>query len=165
MVPSNPQTKAEIVASLRQTKFMKTDRYHEQQVRAHREGAHPDILEFDRRFVKEMAALGVPVFAAEIWRSAKRQDELYKLGNSKAKGGQSPHQAGMAVDMIHSIKGWDMTEDQWGLFEHVGKEVIARAGLDIVSLAWGGDWNFYDPAHWEINSWKKVLEWQSKATR
>ena len=47
---------------------------------------------------------------------------------------------------------------QWKLLAHIGKEVIAQKGLAISSMAWGGDWTFYDPAHWQIENWKAIRE-------
>lgn len=136
--------------------FLKSQRWQEQQWRADRLGAHPDILEFERVFIRRMSKLGVPMFASEVIRSWKRQEELYALGNSRARGGLSAHQHGCAIDLVHSVKGWNLDKKAWELIGHVGKEVAKQKGLAIVSLAWGGDWSFYDPAHWQIDGWQMV---------
>jgi len=138
--------------------FLASQRWQEQQWRANREGAHPDIIEFERVFIKRMSKLGVPMFAHEMVRTAERQDDLYALGNSRAKAGQSAHQYGCAVDIVHSTKAWGLSEKEWLLVGHVGKELITQKGLAIASLAWGGDWSFYDPAHWEIIDWRTEKE-------
>lgn len=114
------------------------------------EFAHADLLEFERLLIKRLAKLGVPMFAPEVWRSKERQDELYVLGHSKAKAGQSPHQHGMAVDIVHGQLGWNLSPKQWAVIGHIGKELAAAKGWKI---QWGGDWKFYDPAHWEIKDW------------
>lgn len=147
------------LAGIVNREFLASQRYQEQQWRALEKGAHPDILEFKRVFIRRMAKLGVPMFASEVVRSPERQNDLYALGNSRAKGGQSPHQFGCAVDIVHSVKGWSMEPKAWALIGHVGKELITQKGLQVESLAWGGDWGFYDPAHWQIADWKadKVL--------
>lgn len=142
------------LAGIVNREFLRSERYQQQQWRALRRGAHPDVLEFERLFVKRMAKLGVPVFASEVIRSPERQNELFKQGNSRAKGGQSPHQYGCAVDIVHSTMGWNMEPKAWSLMGHVGNEIIAQRGLGIQSFAWGGDWSFYDPAHWQLADWK-----------
>lgn len=151
-----PKTFGEALAGLVNREFLASKRWQEQQWRAQRHGAHPDILEFERVFIKRMGKLGVPMFAPEVYRTPERQEDLYALGNSKAKGGQSPHQWGCAVDIVHSVKGWDMHPKAWALVGHVGKELIAQKGLAIESFAWGGDWGFYDPAHWQLKDWKNL---------
>lgn len=135
--------------------FLNSQRWQEQQWRANREGAHPDILEFEKVFIRRMTKLGVPMFASEVRRTAQRQNDLHALGNSKAKAGQSPHQYGCAIDLVHSVKGWALDKTQWKLVGHVGKEVAKQRGL---RLEWGGDWNFYDPAHWQVATWKTDKE-------
>lgn len=134
--------------------FMQSRKYTEQQWRAKREGAHPDLLEFERLLVKRLAKLGVPVFASEVWRDKSRQAELYVKGFTKAPPGKSPHQHGMAVDIVHSTKGWELTPRQWQLIGHLGKELAASKGIKIT---WGGDFkSLYDPAHWELANWKEL---------
>lgn len=66
-------------------------------------------------------AAGYPFAIFEGYRSAARQDHLYVQGRSEpgrvitqAKGWESAHQAGVAVDLaFHSEKGWtwDFTKD------------------------------------------------------
>lgn len=143
--------------------FLASRNWSEQQHRAMRDLAHPDILEFEKVFIRRMSKLDVPMFAVEIWRSSKRQDELYRLGNSKAKGGSSPHQYGLAVDLVHSVKAWNLPPKAWALIGHVGEELIAQKGL---ALEWGGRWKgFYDPAHWQVVGWKQQKDaatWQTR---
>ncbi|QCS37273.1 hypothetical protein [Tortoise microvirus 78] len=133
--------------------FLASRKYREQQLRADREGAHPVILDFERAFVRRLAKLGVPMFASEVLRAPERQNELHKAGNSKAKAGQSPHQYGMAVDLVHGVKGWGLDPRSWKMIGHVGKELARQNGW---RLTWGGDWKFYDPAHWELANWKEL---------
>lgn len=153
--PSPPSDLQAALRGMVDRPFLATRRYQEQQERAWREGAHPDILEFERCFIKRMKRHGIPMFASEVIRTPERQDELYALGHSKAKAGQSPHQHGMAVDLVHSVLGWNLDPAQWRLVGHVGKELATQKGIKLV---WGGDWAFYDPAHWEIVGWKAQVD-------
>lgn len=139
--------------------FLKSQKYQDQQWRAVREGAHPDILEFEKRMVRRMAKLGVPMFGHCVVRSLEQQAIEFAQGDSKVKFGA--HNVGCAIDLVHGTKAWKLTDQQWDLVGHCGKEIITQGGLALVNFRWGGpdgpgdkfDW---DPAHWEIADWKSV---------
>lgn len=133
--------------------FLASERYSDQQGRADRTGAHPDIIEFERKLIKRAAKLGVPLFAHAVTRGATEQNRLYVQGHTKARAGESPHNFGAAVDIIHGTKGWNLTRKQWEIVGHLGKELAASLGLRV---KWGGDWKFYDPAHWELTDWREI---------
>jgi hypothetical protein len=86
-----------------------------------------------------------PVFVFEGFRSPQRQDHLYGSGRtrpgnivSKAKGWQSWHQYGLAVDLAFKRQG------QWsweGSFQDVAR-IMTKAGLE-----WGG---IGDQGHFQI---------------
>lgn len=133
--------------------FCLSERYKAQQSRVPRAGSHPDIVEFERRFVVRCRKIGVPLFAHCFLRTAVEQNKLFAAGASKARAWESPHNFGLAVDIIHGTKAWDLTRKQWELVGHIGKEVAAQVGLKVV---WGGDWKFYDPAHWELANWRDI---------
>ncbi|TIV40708.1 MAG: M15 family metallopeptidase [Mesorhizobium sp.] len=141
----------EALNSIRDRAYLMGERYAAQQMRADREGVNMHLLGFYDAFQRQLRALGVPMFAAEFVRSPERQDELRALGTSKALRGQSPHQYGLAFDLVHSKLGWDLTRQQWSLLGHIGKSVAARGRMKI---DWGGDWEFYDPAHWQVRGWR-----------
>lgn len=138
-------------------------RYGEQQMRADRREAHPDIVEFGRLLVKRMRRLDVPMFEVTMWRDRDDQDAAYVKGRSNARFGQSAHNFGCAVDVIHGTKGWDLSRQQWAIIGHVGKELAAQRGL---KLTWGGDWEkLWDPAHWELSTWRGRLSIKSELER
>lgn len=156
--------------ALRDRDFCQSQKFQEQQWRAVRTtkdggGVYPDLLEFERVFIKRMRALGVPMFCAEAIRSAERQNELFALGVSKARAGLGAHEFGLAVDIVHGTKAWNLTKRQWALVGHVGKEAARSVGFLVdddkarnasVRLIWGGDWGFYDPAHWEVGNFHNI---------
>lgn len=144
---------AEEMRGLVDRQFCFSQRYGEQQMRANRTGAQPEILDFEKLLIRRMFKLGVPMFGHCVVRTGKEQDRLFKLGMSRAKAGQSAHNYGAAVDAIHSVKAWNLTRNQWSIIGHVGKEAAAQAGLKVT---WGGDWKFYDPAHWELTDWRAL---------
>lgn len=151
------------LAGLVNREFLHTERYQEQQRRAVREGVHPKVLKFEAAFVRRCKRIGIPMFAHCIVRSADEQAEMVRKGVSKDSpdDGAWPHR-GCAVDLIHSVKGWQMNDDEWKLVGHLGKEISAQMGL---SMTWGGDFEprnaagvGWDPAHWELRNWKAIAE-------
>ena len=131
-------------------------------VKTSRELAHPEIVEFYLEFNKVLRARGYPFYAFEFHRSLRRQHTLYQRGVSKAKPGESPHNYGCAVDIVHLTRKWDLTRVEWAVVGALGKEVARRRNLKI---DWGGDWRFYDPAHWQLTNWKEIGHGQVAARR
>ncbi len=138
--------------SLTNHEYCKSLKYKAQSLKTSWEGVHPDILDFHKAFQKELLQRGYPFYAFFFWRSHELQDELYRQGSTKARGGQSPHNYGCAVDEVHCYKFWDLTRKQWAVLGAIGKEVARRKGIKIV---WGGDWKFYDPVHFQLADWKR----------
>lgn len=138
---------------LRNRDFLLSHKHCEQHWRAEREGSHEKIDLFERRFISRMRKLGIPMFAHCVVRSHAEQERLFAEKRTKARGGESAHNYGMAIDLIHGVKGWDLSEKAWALVGHIGLEI---ATLNSIKLVWGGDWAFYDPAHFELKDWKAL---------
>ncbi|TIM42883.1 MAG: M15 family metallopeptidase [Mesorhizobium sp.] len=138
------------LASIADRTFCEGVKFSDQQLRADRRAAHPDIVEFGRLLVKRLRRLNVPMYEHCMWRTMADQQAAYVLGHSKAKPGESPHNFGCAVDIVHGIRQWNLSKSQWSIVGHVGRELAAQKGF---KLTWGGDWRFYDPAHWELTDW------------
>jgi len=131
--------------------FINSINYKKQQLRAVRTGAHPDILKWERNMVKACKGYSIPVFAVEMMRTSERQQELYDKGFSQAKAGESYHQYGAAVDIVHSTKLWDgMTKKEWRILYEIGHDVARKMNIKLEN---GFDWEFYDPAHWQLKDW------------
>lgn len=125
-------------------------------MRAIRTGAHPKILEFEEAMVKRMAKHGVPIWAHSIVRGKNQQEAAFAGGHSKARFGQSPHNYGMAVDLVHGTLAWGMDEKAWNIIGHIGKELAKSKQIHVV---WGGDFkSLWDPAHWELRDWKDLKQ-------
>lgn len=140
--------------------FLGTPKYREQQGRANREGVyrHPQtgeapILLFEQAYVRECRRRGIPVFAHCVVRTNEEQQALYMAGKSNARAGKGPHPYGMAADIIHGTLAWKLDRKSWEILGHIGNEVAQRLGIEI---EWGGDWSFYDPAHWELKNWREL---------
>lgn len=138
-------------------KMVKSRKFEEQTWRAMRIGAHPETIRFYQLFQRRMAQYNVPVFASEIVRTHERQKQLKAEGVSRAEGAKAPHPYGMAVDIIHSVRGWGLSQKQWEFFGHVGKELVIQRSC---AMTWGGDWPplkegvGWDPAHWQRVNWR-----------
>lgn len=99
--------------------------------------------------MEEMRTLGEPVLIAEGFRSIERQNKLYAQGRTapgnivtQAKGGESLHNYGVAVDFIFEKERWDAPDLKWKLLGAVAK----KHGFE-----WGGDWTgFQDRPHVEL---------------
>lgn len=117
-----------------------------------REGLRPEIEDFTLKFLKALHKRGIPFFLHCGLRTRGEQQRLFTQGVSKARPGESPHQYGAAVDLVHFGKYWDLTPLQWAVVGAIGKEVARKCNLKI---EWGGDWDFFDPAHWQLENWRE----------
>lgn len=147
-----PKTYVDAAQGLVDRQTLKSVKWRNQIVKTPIEGMHPEMAKFGQKLTKELAARGYPFFVFEYYRDPIRQDRLFNQGVSKARGGQSPHNYGLACDLVHATRYWDLTRREWAVVGAIGKEVARRMKLKI---EWGGDWNFYDPAHWQMAGWKK----------
>lgn len=128
---------------------------------------HPSVRDEVTHIIREcdLALTGrAKIRITQGLRSFKEQDDFYAIGRTKsgkkltnAKGGQSIHNYGLAVDICLIIDGktasWDTAKDwdndkvaDW--YECV--KIFAKYGWD-----WGGNWkNFKDLPHFEKKSIK-----------
>ncbi|HAA7218369.1 TPA_asm: N-acetylmuramoyl-L-alanine amidase family protein, partial [Listeria monocytogenes] len=107
-----------------------------------------------RNVIKKMAKEGIYLCVAQGYRSTAEQNALYAQGRTKpgaivtnAKGGQSNHNFGVAVDLcLYTSDGkdviWESTTSRW-------KKVVAA--MKAEGFEWGGDWkSFKDYPHFEL---------------
>lgn len=80
---------------------------------------HPDMQPAARAFV-EATKGRLPVRIFETLRPAARQDELYKQGTSRAKAGKSPHNFGLAFDVILDLDSPLWAPDTWAGLKRKG---------------------------------------------
>jgi peptidoglycan L-alanyl-D-glutamate endopeptidase CwlK len=111
--------------------------------------------------VAEMAARGHAVRMVEGYRSIERQNELYAQGRTtagavvtNAKGGQSFHNYGVAVDFVFRKEGYNASDTLWALLGKVGK---------LQGFEWGGDWQgFVDRPHFELKLGYTLKDFQDQ---
>lgn len=98
---------------------------------------------------KRMEARGYPLALLEGYRSPERQDMLANLGPqlTRARGNQSQHQYGLALDAAPVLNGRLMISerDPWAMeaYQALGEEAERAA------LVWGGRWTLRDYGHIE----------------
>lgn len=121
---------------------------------------HPDVRPLAAAFLQEAAAAGLDPRVQEAFRSKDRQDQLYAQGRTapgavvtKARGGQSNHNYGVAFDVVPGAllgaKNWDPENPAWAKLGEIGK----KHGLE-----WGGDWKFTDRPHFQMAgaNWRQL---------
>lgn len=121
-----------------------------QGVRANWAGVDPALAEFYYRLYRRLRREGLPVYCHTCVRSAAEQSRLFERGLSRVRVGA--HQSGSAIDVVHAVGHWDVPSEFWDYIGYVGKQIAETYGLPI---EWGGDWEFYDPAHWQVAHWRK----------
>ena len=132
------------------------------------------ILLYDE-IVKELTGKAACRFSYTL-RTFAEQDALYAQGRTKpgaivtkAKGGQSYHNYGLAVDIVLLVDkdgngtfetaSWDTKSDFDGDKKSDWQEVVAifkRYGWE-----WGGDWRFVDAPHFQKTFGKSIVDLQT----
>jgi peptidoglycan L-alanyl-D-glutamate endopeptidase CwlK len=117
---------------------------------------HPGLARRGQSMVELCGLKGIGVLVTQGLRSWAEQDALYARGRTeppmgrkyiitKARGGQSYHNFGLAFDIVVldavGKADWDDTHPAWNAAARIGKSV---------GLAWGGDWRgFKDRPHFQ----------------
>ena len=110
---------------------------------------HPAIRDYARNFLTEAENAGIILRITAGYRTFEEQDHLYAQGRTapgkivtNAKGGDSPHNYGLAIDVVPMVGGqpdWDSA--LWEQISDIGKDA---------GFAWGGDFkSFKDKPHFE----------------
>jgi len=122
---------------------------------------HPIVEERSSQLVQQAAEKGIVIVITDGFRSSEYQDKLFEKGRStegsivtNAKGGQSYHNFGLAIDFaLKSPTGdvlWDMEYDGNKNGKPDWNEVVEIA--KSLGFEWGGDWkDFKDYPHLEMN--------------
>ena len=117
-----------------------------------------------QELLDRLKTMGINCVVTSARRTIKDQDKLFEQGRIKAgkivtnaKGGQSPHNFGLAADLCPLNKNgklwWNAPDDVWNAMHMVGEEVGLRAGYDFKSIK--------DAPHFEDMNWKEVqAQWK-----
>ncbi len=137
------------------------------------DGLHPVVAERTNQLVQKAAAIGIVMVITDDFRSAVEQDRLYEKGRTAggnivtyAKGGESYHNFGLAVDFaLKTAAGdiiWDMNYDRNGNSRADWLEVVNLA--KELGFEWGGDWaQFKDYPHLQMDFGLTIADLQNGA--
>jgi peptidoglycan L-alanyl-D-glutamate endopeptidase CwlK len=140
---------------------------------------HPKLREEALTMYDEIVAALTGTAAcrfAYTLRTFAEQDALFAQGRTKAgaivtkaKGGQSYHNYGLAIDIVLLVDkdnngtfetaSWDLKTDFDGDGKSDWQEIVAifkRYGYE-----WGGDWKFNDAPHFQKTFGKSIAELQT----
>lgn len=110
---------------------------------------NPAFVQQVLHVIEKLKTRGYPMTLLEGYRSPERQDALagQAVLVTKAKGGQSRHQYGLAVDLAPVKDGKIVIseKDPWAMAAYVALGEEAQAA----GLTWGGVWRFRDYGHIE----------------
>ncbi|MCP4440356.1 MAG: hypothetical protein GY810_15530 [Aureispira sp.] len=105
------------------------------------------------KFVNNVQSqLGLKIRVTSALRTVAEQDALFKKGGvTKARGGQSYHNYGLAIDIVEIAGGKALwSNPNWGKIAAVGK---------ALGFEWGGDWkNFVDKPHFQMTFGKSIKD-------
>jgi peptidoglycan L-alanyl-D-glutamate endopeptidase CwlK len=92
-----------------------------------------------------LAGKGIEIRVIQGLRTTSQQDALYAQGRTlpgkvvtNARGGQSSHNFGLAVDVVPGVAGLATWTPQWSA--RAPEFVAMVTALKRQGLAWGGDW-------------------------
>lgn len=132
---------------------------------------HPVVKESMNQLIKQAADKGIVVVITDGFRSAEDQDRLYEKGRTaggtivtNAKGGQSFHNYGLAIDFaLKNAAGdviWDMQYDGNKNGKSDWSEVVEMA--KALQFTWGGDWpQFKDYPHLQMDFGLTIADLQN----
>ncbi|PFN99615.1 peptidase M15 [Bacillus sp. AFS076308] len=132
---------------------------------------NPVVKERTEQLIQQAAKKGIVVVITDSFRSAEDQDKLYEQGRTtdgnivtNAKGGESYHNYGLAIDFaLETPSGdvvWDREYDRNGNAKADWAEVVKMA--KALGFEWGGDWKgFKDYPHLEMNFGLTIADLQN----
>ena len=129
------------------------------------EKLHPKVRDKARELINRVEKeLGIKLRVTSTLRTYAEQDKLYAQGRTtkgnivtNAKGGQSNHNFGTALDVVPIVNGqadWKTTTDTWNKIGTIGKSL---------GFVWGGDWkSLVDKPHFEMTFNNSLAQMRKK---
>ena len=155
--------------------FLDTTPYLTQMHKADWQQCDPRLMRWAALFCELARKRGVPLYVHSAFRTEAQQAALVAKGHSKTPYPRSAHNNGEAVDIVHGVFHWTLTKQEWALLGVLGRLALDRVNSSIhrpkrlpsgvnplhyekLALDWGGDWSFYDPAHWQISTYRARIK-------
>ncbi|ASI35272.1 MULTISPECIES: M15 family metallopeptidase [unclassified Exiguobacterium] len=118
-------------------------------------GMDADVVTITRSVIKELAPQQIYVGVAQSYRTKQEQDALYAVGRTRpgkivtyARGGQSNHNFGVAVDLFCYSSDGTRAEFLAPPDKRLSRIVAA---MKQRQMEWGGDWTpFRDYPHFQL---------------
>ncbi|PSL40476.1 peptidoglycan L-alanyl-D-glutamate endopeptidase CwlK [Planomicrobium soli] len=122
---------------------------------------HPIVEEKKNELIAKAADIGIDILITDDFRSIEEQNSLHRQGRSDpgrivthAKGGESYHNYGLAIDFALLLPNgdvvWDINRDGNGNGKADWQEVVDIA--KDLDFSWGGDWRYFkDYPHLEMS--------------
>ncbi len=114
---------------------------------------HPELARRVRLIVARLAKDNYTIEVVQGLRTYAEQDALYAQGRTltgkkvtNARGGQSNHNFGLAVDLCPFIDGQPFWEASNLIWQRIGDEA------ERVGLEWGGNWKCVDKPHVQLST-------------
>jgi peptidoglycan L-alanyl-D-glutamate endopeptidase CwlK len=118
-------------------------------------GVHPVLVRKTAQLIELAKNEGYVLRVSQGFRSFAEQDKLFakrpKVTN--ARGGQSMHNYGLAVDFVFIVNGKVSWDERF--YKNIGR------WANQVGLTWGGNWKFVDMPHCQLTnlpSFRYLLE-------
>jgi peptidoglycan LD-endopeptidase CwlK len=132
---------------------------------------HPLVKERSDQLVQQAAKIGIVVLITDGFRSIEEQNTIYEQGRTaegnivtNAKGGESYHNYGLAIDFaLETPSGdviWDRQYDRNQNGRSDWSEVVKIA--KSLGFEWGGDWkDFKDYPHLQMDFGLTIADLQN----
>jgi peptidoglycan LD-endopeptidase CwlK len=113
---------------------------------------HPELAKRVRLLIEDLAKAGMQIEVVQGLRTFAEQDALFAQGRTKpgnvvtnARGGQSNHNYGLAVDVVPFSNG----KPNWNAPNSIWMAIGAEA--EKLGMEWGGNWKkFIDKPHIQL---------------
>lgn len=115
------------------------------------------------RLIEALRRKDCPFYVHSAFRTRDEQEALFNKGTTKARWPRAPHCQGAALDIVHGHYHWELSRSEWAFVGKLGKDLhyrLMQATPEKLryGITWGGDWRFYDPAHWELTAWRDNIQ-------
>jgi len=145
--------------------FLTSDAYARQGMRADWQQVDDRLRLLAAKVCIRAKSRGIPLYIHSAFRTREEQDVLLQRGVTKVGYPRSAHNIGEAIDLVHGIYHWDLTQQEWLYIRHLVYDELRKMNAALpmarkLQLNWGGDDGTpqdkfrWDPAHWEIADYR-----------
>lgn len=141
-------TYPEAVKFLQDTDYLASMAFREQQWVADREGCNPTLLRWIDTVLRQCERRGIPMWARTIVVARADHRRRFVLGEVECEFGADPHNHGLAVELVHAVRGTALPPICWRLIGDLGQEFALRVDLEI-------EQGSVEPQQWVVADWRE----------